>query len=449
MIRPAGVLSDGLLGRSFDCECGRTHHVPTRAVVVEPGVIERAPGLLAELAELTRVLVVADRRTHEVAATRLGRALRAHHAVEVCVVPDDAAGEVHASVERVDQLAAVFPDRFDLYVAVGSGTINDLTKELAHRRLRPYAVLATAASMNGYTSSIVALLEGGLKTTGAATPPVAVLADPQVLCDAPVELTLAGLGDLVSKPYCGCDWWIASLVRGEPYCPTPGRILDEAFASGLPALGRLGERDPAAVELLFRLLVTSGITMTIAGTSSPASGGEHLLSHYWDMTGLRDGRPLRLHGAQVGVASLAMDALYAEVHEADFAAARFASNPSPGEAEFELGQALGSLVGVIGPQWMAKLAARSERDLELLVRHEGEIKSRISDVLETGCAVRRALEESGAPMAAADLGIPQAEMAAALRHARKIRSRYTVLDVAAELGLLDDFANAYAGDDRQ
>jgi glycerol-1-phosphate dehydrogenase [NAD(P)+] len=297
--------------------------------------------------------------------------------------------------------------------------------------------------MNGYTSSIVALLEGGLKTTGPATPPVGVLTDTGVLRAAPLELTLAGLGDLVSKPYCGCDWLMASLVKGEPYCPTPARILDEVFGEALGLLGALGERDPAAVELLAKLLILSGMTMTIAGSSSPASGGEHLLSHYWDMTRLRDGRPLNLHGAQVGVASIAMDALYRIVLDTDFSAADWRPSPPLEEAREDAHRLFGGLAEAVWPQWRAKLDDRSERDLELLRRHEVQIKDEIRQVLATGLRIRRALRASGAPGTARSLGISDRELADALRDSRLIRARYTVLDVAAELGLLEGFAESY------
>ena len=129
------------------------------------------------------------------------------------------AGIIHFDINRrtgdaATSLALTMEMARDVIIPVySSGTVNDLTRAVAHRRERPYFVLATAASMNGYTSAIVALLENGLKTTRAATPPVAVFADPLVLAKAPAELTLAGLGDLISKPYCGCDWKIASLVR--------------------------------------------------------------------------------------------------------------------------------------------------------------------------------------------------------------------------------------------
>jgi glycerol-1-phosphate dehydrogenase [NAD(P)+] len=359
------------------------------------------------------------------------------------VVPDDASGHVHASVDLVGEIAKNFADDLDLYAAVGGGTINDMTKDLAHRRGRPYLAVATAASMNGYTSSIVSLLERGLKTTRPSTPPLAVLADPDLLCEAPVELTRAGLGDLVSKPYSGCDWWIACVIRNEPYCPTPGRILDESFDDALEILPRVGEQDSQAVVLLFKLLVVSGVTMTIAGASSPASGGEHLLSHYWDMINLRDGRPLRLHGAQVGVASLAMDALYSSVFDTAFAQGRCASNPNDVEERAAIERVFGSLAGAVWPQWEAKLAHPPERDAELLAEHQNRIKEKIRQVLASGRQIRQALRASGAPMWAAELDISTAELERALRHGRKIRNRYTVLDVAAELGVLDTFAADY------
>jgi glycerol-1-phosphate dehydrogenase [NAD(P)+] len=414
--------------------------------VIEPNVADRIPALLPSLIPGERILLVADQNTWSAGGERVSEALGQSHSVECCLLRGAKSGHLHASVELVDEILTAYPDEYDGLVAVGSGTVNDLTKAASQRRNRPYVAVATAASMNGYTSAIAALLHDGLKTTGPANPPVAVFADPHVLVDAPIELTLAGLGDLVSKPYCGCDWKIASLVRNEYYCEVPDRLLSVPFSQALEVFPWLANRDPDAITLLFRMLLVSGLSMAVTGTSSPASGAEHLLSHYWDMTRLRDSMPLNLHGAQVGVGSMVIDRLYRKISDWDFSSGRFIPNPNLDVARSEIDENFGSLAPAVWPQWEAKLAARTERDLERLAQHESLIKGEIERTLSIGRKVRSALTAAGAPIEAAQLGISPNELGAAVRQGRKIRTRYTALDVAAEFGVLDAFADEVAAE---
>jgi glycerol-1-phosphate dehydrogenase [NAD(P)+] len=446
---PSGVdeiLSDRFLGTSFDCACGKQHHVRTRTVEIEPNVAERIPGLLPSLIPGERILLVADRNTWAAAGERLSAALGASHSIECCLLKEDSSGHIHASVDLVDEILAAYPDEYDGLAAVGSGTVNDLTRAVAHRRERPYFVLATAASMNGYTSAIVALLENGLKTTRTATPPVAVFADPLVLAEAPTGLTLAGLGDLISKPYCGCDWKIASLVRSEYHCEVPDQLLSVPFAQALEVFPWLANGDPDAITELFRLLLVSGLSMALSGTSSPASGAEHLLSHYWDMVRLRDGQSLNLHGAQVGVGSMVIDELYREIFDFDFQNATFLQGPGVEAARRDVEERFGTLAEAVWPQWEAKLAARTELDLGRLREQESLIKGEIERTLAVGRKVRRVLTAAGAPIRANQIGVSPADLDAAIRQGRKIRDRYTALDVAAELGILDAFADRFTAE---
>jgi glycerol-1-phosphate dehydrogenase [NAD(P)+] len=440
------ILSDRFLGNSFECPCGKKHHVRTRSVIIEHNVVERIPGLLPSLIPGERILLIADRNTWTAAGERLSEALGESHSVECCLLRDDSSGHIHASVDLVEEILSAYSDEYDGLAAVGSGTVNDLTRAVAHRRERPYFVLATAASMNGYTSAIVALLENGLKTTRAATPPVAVFADPLVLAEAPAELTLAGLGDLISKPYCGCDWKIASLVRGEYHCDVPNQLLSVPFALALDVFPRLADGDPEAITELFRLLLVSGLSMALIGTSSPASGAEHLLSHYWDMIRLRDWESLNLHGAQVGVGSMVIDKLYREIFDLDFEDASFVQGPGVEAARHDVEDQFGILAPAVWPQWEAKLAARTEMDLGRLREQENLIKSEIERTLAVGRKVRSVLNAAGAPTRAEQIGVSTAELGAAIRQGRKIRDRYTALDVAAELGILDAFADRFTAE---
>jgi glycerol-1-phosphate dehydrogenase [NAD(P)+] len=221
----------------------------------------------------------------------------------------------------------------------------------------------------------------------------------------------------------------------------PNRLLSEPFEKALDLFPRLADCDPTAVTELFRLLLVSGISMSITGTSSPASGGEHLISHYWDMTRLRDGLPINLHGAQVGVGSLLADDLYGEICDLDFSSADFEPSPPLEHASEEIDRIFGSLAGAVWPQWETKLVDRSAADLERMVEHQAAIRAEIEATVITGRKVRSALTEAGAPISAGQLGVSASELEAAIRHGRKIRTRFTVLDVAAELGILDSFAD--------
>jgi glycerol-1-phosphate dehydrogenase [NAD(P)+] len=186
--------------------------------------------------------------------------------------------------------------------------------------------------------------------------------------------------------------------------------------------------------------------MAISGTSSPASGAEHLLSHYWDMVRLRDAEPLNLHGAQVGVGSLVIDRLYRELFELDFQRASFVPNPGVDAARRDIEDNFGDLAPAVWPQWEAKLAVRSERDLERLCEQESLIKGEIERTLAVGRKVRSVLTAAGAPVRTPDLGVTAADLDAAIRQGRKIRNRYTALDVAAELDVLDAFADRITGE---
>ena len=267
-----------------------------------------------------------------------------------------------------------------------------------------------------------------------------------MLAEAPAELTLAGLGDLISKPYCGCDWKIASLVKGEYHCDVPDKLLSVPFGQALDVFPWLANRDLDAITELFRLLLVSGLSMAISGTSSPASGAEHLLSHYWDMVRLRDGESLNLHGAQVGVGSMVIDRLYSEIYDFDFQDASFVQGPGVEAARRDVEQQFGTLASAVWPQWEAKLAARSELDLGRLRERQSLIKGEIERTLAVGRMVRSVLTAAGAPPRAEQIGVTPLELDAAIRQGRKIRDRYTALDVAAELGILDGFADRFTAE---
>ena len=339
----------------------------------------------------------------------------------------------HAGTEQVGEAcAAVEGGGFSGIVAVGAGTVNDIAKMTSTLSGLPYVVFATAASMNGYASGIAAILVDGLKTTLEARPPRAIVLDSDVLAAAPPQLAAAGLGDLLSKPVSSADWWLGDRLEGSGFDALPGRIVDEAVtlaarnARGLPA----GET--AAHEALARAIVLSGVSMVVAGSSSPASGGEHLLSHLWDMEALLSGRSLRLHGAQVGVATCLSAALYHRL--LDLESPAFPKTPDWTRTSERIRIAHGELAEAVLPQAEKKFSGFAQRGA--LLRNEWPaIRTELATLgIPSAGEIRAILQAAKAPASLEELGIERDEAFDSLSRARDIRDRYTVLDLAFELG---------------
>lgn len=339
----------------------------------------------------------------------------------------------HADKEQVGQVCgAVEGGGFSGIVAVGAGTVNDIAKMAASLSSVPYMVFATAASMNGYASGIAAILVDGLKLTVPARPPRAILLDSTVLAKAPPELAQAGLGDLLSKPVSSADWWIGNRLEGSGYDELPGRIVDDAVRQAARNAPGLARGEPQAHEALARALVLSGTSMVAAGSSSPASGGEHLLSHLWDMEALVSGKRLRLHGAQVGVATCICAALYQLL--IDIENPRFPKTPNWTKTSERIRIAHGEFAETVLPQAEKKFAGFAERRC-VLQEQWPQIRAELASFgIPSPQEIRAILQSAGAPSSLAELELEKDEAVDALSRARDIRDRYTVLDLAFELG---------------
>ena len=401
-----------------------------REVFIGPAVADTIAGIIRRHAGPS-VLLVCDPDTRVAAEQRGVEIDKLAERVDVVKL----GAHPHADDAHIALVAGkareVAPDGL---VAVGSGTVNDIVKKAASELELPFVVVGTAASMNGYASGIAAILSRGLKTTVPAWPARAIALDTRILADAPPALAQAGLGDLLSKPVSDSDWWLGDQIEGGGYSDFPGALVEHAVREATAAAAGLPRGDNAAYEALARALVLSGVSMVVAGSSSPASGGEHLISHLWDMEALAAGRSTRLHGAQVGVATCITASLYQALIRLDSPAL---TTPPPWSIETDrIRSDHGRLASaLIGPA--ESKHARAEARVARLRDHWPEYRDHLSAArLPTPAQVRAPLQAAGAPHTLDALGISRADAARALRLARDIRDRVTVLDVAFELGLL-------------
>ena len=300
--------------------------------------------------------------------------------------------------------------------------------------------------MNGYTSAIAAVLSRGVKRTLPAQQAQAVFADVDVLARAPSHLNLAGFGDLLSKPYSNADWRLSAFVRGVTFEDRPAQLLDRAFDALLDHAEPIGKNETHGVELLAATIILSGFTMAIAGTSAPASGGEHLVSHYWDMEQHCHDLPLRgLHGTQVGIATRMSAMLFERlmrVRAEDIDPAALAATRTDDTWEEGLAQRHNGLTPAVVEEVQAQIRAKQKtgeayrEEMERVRELWPEIQATLGGLLMPAQRMSDALAAAGAPDKPSDLGVDQAHAVRTLTVCREIRSRYVALDLIADLGQL-------------
>lgn len=402
--------------------------VPTRAVVIAPDLSGREAALVRDLGLGGRLLVVSDPTTWRVLGERVVVALGGIAVVDELVLEEKPHADL-VTAERIQTRAA----GCDALVAVGSGTINDLCKYVAHHAGKPCVVFATAPSMNGYTSANAAITTHGHKQSLPATPPLGVFMDLAVLSAAPARMIRSGLGDSLCRSTAQADWLLAHGLLDQPYREAPFQLLAEDEPALLAAPEALLGGDPSAMERLARTLVMSGFGMTLCGSSHPASQGEHLISHYLDMLGDPDW-PEAFHGEHIAVTTLTM----ARLQETLLVGTAPELRPCElDEAAFvaRYGKPLGeSCWASFRPKCLTVQRARALN--RRLAVDWPDIRARIEAVSRPAAELEAVLHRAGAPTRPADLGIPEAAYRDAVLHAREIRDRYTFLDLAADSGRL-------------
>ncbi|HET6439267.1 MAG TPA: iron-containing alcohol dehydrogenase [Anaeromyxobacter sp.] len=392
---------------------------------------EELARLLAVQVAGRSVVAVADQRTWAVAGGRCARALRsAGFTVAERILKDPPGGGSPVCDEVAkEELAAEIPGA-DLLVAVGSGVVNDLTKWIAGERGVRYAVYATAASMNGYSAANVAPSIRGVKSLFRARAPLAIGADPAVIEAAPFELTASGLGDAIAKPVSTADWLMNHRLFGEEYSPPVAQIIDRIETSYVGEPERLLHRDPGAVRALFEALVFSGCAMTLQGSSVPASGGEHLVSHTLDMLAHVEGTRHDLHGRQVGVATIFAAALYQRI------CAREALELCPAMVPLDL-RLWGPIAeAVAGEHAKKRASAEAARSALAAPGRWSALRAELSPILRSPGRIKDCLSRSGAAHRIADIGCTRERFLCAVRHCGAIRGRFTSIDLGWVTGLL-------------
>lgn len=299
---------DELRKKFANCDCGVEHELPVKDVVIESGAVFKVGEILYRNGFGKKLLFVADRNT-----------LKASEGITESLSDFDLEFKIYddlreATVEQVAVIKKLLESN-DGVISVGTGSLNDVCRKAAAESEKPLCLFATAASMDGFASYNAPLTAGNFKITYPAKSPDVIIADTKILAAAPAELKSAGFGDMVGKYVGLIDWQVSSLVSGEYYCEKVAGLTRLAVDKIMALADRITADDEESAAAVFEALLLTGIGMGFTKTSRPASGTEHILSHFWECKKLLDGKLSDFHGKKVGVATLMIMREYAEIYK--------------------------------------------------------------------------------------------------------------------------------------
>ena len=274
------------LPSSEECGCGLEHDRTLREVVIGP--LKESLEYILEYGVEGPFAVFYDKVTYEVA----GRFVQKILSGGGFFVDGPTYEEAEEKAEKVKG--------FKTIVGVGGGTVIDVAKYAAFRSGASFISIPTSPSHDGIASPTASLFSGGRRISKKTRPPIISLIDPSILSNAPRFLKASGFGDLIAKIVSLKDWQLGRDELGEPYCKTAESFILKSLRLMVEALEI---RDAfEKIECLAEGLVYSGVAMMLVGSSRPASGSEHLISHYLDMN-LKRRVP---HGIQCALGALPM-----------------------------------------------------------------------------------------------------------------------------------------------
>ena len=298
----------------FECSCGRKHFLDIDKIVIGQGVISRLPEILSDYVK-EKIYILYDQNTYRAAGRKVKEVLEDADFQVKCTVLDSGDQILIPDEKAVGKMFMELEAGTGMIVAVGSGTLNDMAKYMSSRTKIPYTIVCTAPSMDGYASSGAPLMNGGRKISYTATLAYAIVGDTDVMKEAPMRMILAGYGDIIGKLTCLADWRLSHELTGEYYCETIVKLVQKAIQKVVDHRKGLEQRQEEAVRYLIEALTLTGVAMGLAGNSRPASGAEHMLSHYWEMKVIARGENPELHGIKVGIATPVIAEVFDEMQD--------------------------------------------------------------------------------------------------------------------------------------
>ena len=421
------------------CPCGKDHRFDIR-LHIGAGVLAQLPEIL-ENYQAKSVVVLSDTNTYRAAGEKVCTLAAQKAKVVSYTFPE---GPVEPDEKSVGSAFMHFDSNCDVIIGVGSGVINDIGKILSCHSGKPYIIVATAPSMDGYASASSSMTRSGLKISLPSKSADVIIGDTDILCQAPMHMMKSGLGDMIAKYISICEWRISHIITGEYYCEEVAQLIRSAVKRCTDHADGLLRRDPAAVQAVFEGLVIGGVAMNYAGLSRPASGVEHYISHVVDMRAVEFGTPMDLHGIQCAVGTAIALSVYEKLakitpnREKALAYAK-AFDKKAWEADLRklLGKGAEPMIALEEKEQKYDLTAHEKR-LEIILENWEQILSVMAQELPTVQQLSQLLKALDIPSTLDAIGTPGTMLPEIFRATKDIRDKYVLSRLAWDLGILDE-----------
>ena len=258
------------------CGCGKEHKIMVKDIIIESEAIKKL-SMIMEKEGFKNITIICDENTYAAAGEEIKEIIPKGKFINL------KSENLHANEIAVQKVYECLSVENDVLIALGSGTIHDITRYVAYNKDIPFISVPTAASVDGFVSTVAAMTWRGDKKTFTAVSPIYVVADTDIFKEAPYRLTASGVSDLIGKYTALVDWKISSIVIGEYICNKVCNMEIDAVNKLCECVDDLVLGKLEAYEQLMYALILSGLAMQIIGNSRPASGAEHHMSHLWEM----------------------------------------------------------------------------------------------------------------------------------------------------------------------
>jgi len=246
------------------------------------------------------VLILYGPKTKEIAGKDVEKHLKNFFHVKNLLIKEASMKNVQKALETIRN------ENMDWVLGVGGGSIIDVAKLASFKADVPFISFPTTASHDGIASANASIRDLEAKTSIKARPPVAVIADVNIIKTAPYRYLAAGVGDMISNLTAVKDWELAHRIRGEYFSEYAASLSLMSAKMVIKNADIIRLSNEESVRKVIKALISSGVAMSIAGSSRPASGAEHLFSHALDAIAPKPA----LHGEQCGVGTIIMAYLH-------------------------------------------------------------------------------------------------------------------------------------------